>query len=101
MNFTVTEYELPFDGQSRDDVYNVTMQTSPPRSFLGLKKDVAWDFRPEVCYYVGNVQGGVIAEDLSGGPVIEGDYTEYIMDSLFSTEFRYSRFREELCETIP
>ena len=97
----VEEYDGLYDGERRDDVYNITvMKEGSQRHFLGLKKDVTWDFRSEICYYVGNVQGGVTGEDPSSDPVIEGDYTHYAVESLFSTEFSYSRFREELCGTI-
>ena len=36
---------------------------------------------------------------MTSDPVVEGDYKDYRVDSLFSTEFRHSQFREELCET--
>ena len=95
----VEEYEGAFNGDMRDNVYKITIERegAPRRHFLGLKQDVKWDFQSGTCYYVGNVQGGVIGEDLNSDPVIEGDYTEYTMDSLFDTEYNHTRFDQDLC----
>ena len=100
---TVEEYDGLFNGAPQDDIYNITVTRTdaPPRHFLGLKKDVTWDFRSRICYYVGNMQGGEIGENPSGDSVIEGDYTDYAVGSLFDTDFSYSQFNQSLCGELP
>ena len=73
---------------------------SDPRTFVGLKVDLTWESERRVCYYVGNKQGGGVADVDDPGlndPVIEGDYRQYKVESLFSTEFAYSHFDEGSC----
>ena len=96
---TVEEYDGLFNGVARDDVYNITLfpPEAPPRHFLGLKEDVTWDFRSRTCYYVGNRQGGMIGEDPNSDSVIQGEYSDYAVNSLFHTDFTYTRFNEVLC----
>ena len=100
---TVEEYDGLFNGALQDDIYNITVTRpdAPPRHFTGLKKDVTWDFKSRTCYYVGNVQGGKIGENPSGDSVIEGDYTDYAVGSLFDTEFSDSQFNQSLCRELP
>ena len=77
-----------------NSLYNVTVMPwdSAPRSFLGDSFPRTWDNTPESCLYVGNGQGGPSGEfpDLTGS-VIEGHYTEYMVDDMFATDFKYSR----------
>ncbi len=89
-----------------DKLFNVTVHPErdpndptapmpPPRSFLGDLFPRTWDNSREECLYVGNGQGGPSAEfDSLKGSVIEGRYKEYIVDSLFETEFAYDRIQD-------
>ena len=71
---------------------------SSERSFVGLRADVTWEFENRVCYYVGNRQGGKLAEVTEPNEsVIEGEYTQYKVDTLFSTNFTYTHFNANRC----
>lgn len=98
---TVEEHTGFFNGQDREDDYNITVHYpgTEARSFVGLKLELTWEFEERVCYYVGNRQGGVLAE-VTGGPVIEGEYTDYKVTSIFATSFTYSHFDEDQCSVI-
>ena len=76
-----------------NNLYNVTVVPgdSPVRSFLGYKYPRTWDHTKETCLYVGNGQGGPSGERFLPGSVIQGRYTEYMMDSLFDTTYKYSK----------
>ena len=84
----------------RTDDYIITV-THPdyldePRSFVGLKSNVTWEFENRVCYYVGNTQAGKLAEvDDPNDSVIQGEYSEYKVESLFATEFKYNCFNAQ------
>ena len=81
-----------------DYVINVTHPDYPdePRSFVGLKSDITWEFERRVCYYVGNNQAGKLGEvDDPNDSVIQGEYSEYAVESLFATEFKYNRFNAQ------
>ena len=81
-------------GVNINTLYNVTVlpKDSAPRSFLGNNFPQTWDNTVEPCLYVGNSQGGPSGEvpDLTGS-VIEGRYTEYMVNDMFATDFKYSR----------
>ena len=98
---TVEEHNGLFNGVERDDDYNITLHYSDytHRSFVGLKMNVTWEFERRTCYYVGNIQGGPIGELEDSNSVIEGDYMNYKVDSLFETEFPFSQFMESYCNT--
>ena len=71
------------------------------RSFVGMLWPLTWEYRDEYCLYVGNGQAGPLDEADTGGgpndPVIEGDYSEYRVESGFGTDFKYAHFDETLC----
>ena len=90
--------------QEADMLFNVTVQAAddpndpdhspmpPYRSFLGDLFPRTWDNTREECLYVGNGQGGPSAEfPVFRDSVIEGRYTDYIVDSIFATDFAYDR----------
>lgn len=95
---TVEEYTGNFNGVARPDDYYITIYhpDSAPRSFVGLKTNVTWEFESKTCYYVGNQQAGRLAE-VPGGPIVEGTYEDYRVTSLFATSYLYSRFIEANC----
>ncbi|CAI8023710.1 hypothetical protein GBAR_LOCUS13830, partial [Geodia barretti] len=99
---TVSSYTGLFGGAERSDDYVITVDhpQSDPRSFVGLKYSVTWEFEKRVCYYVGNTQAGELSEVSDPNPndsVIEGDYTDYKVDSLFATDFKFSHFDGNRC----
>ena len=50
------------------------------------------------CLYAGNRQGGTIQEvEDPNDSVIEGIYTDYIMNDEFTTDFKFSHFDESIC----
>ena len=94
------EYDGEFGGSGRANDYVVTVNypNSPPRSFVGVLSSVTWEFEKRPCIYVGNSQAGPISEVVSpNDSVIEGEYTDYEVASMFATEFTYSHFDESHC----
>ena len=94
------EYDGDFGNSSRGDDYTVTVNHpgSPPRSFVGIRYSVTWEFEKRPCIYVGNSQAGPIDEvDTPNDSVIEGEYTEYEVASMFATSFKYSHFEDNRC----
>lgn len=89
--------------QNTDLQFNVTVQAAPDpekpnqelyRSFLGDLFPRTWDNTREECLYVGNSQGGPSAEfAIFPDSVIEGSYRDYIVDSMFGTDFGYDRIQ--------
>ncbi len=54
----------------------------------------------EYCLYAGQRQAGAryeILDDTVNSPVIFGEYTDYIVDSPYATDFSYSHFEESRC----
>ena len=94
-------YTGDFGGAQRNDDYVITVNhpnSDKPRSFVGLMANVTWEFEQRVCYYVGNGQGGEISEVAKpNDPVIQGEYSEYKVGSLFSAGFMYSNFDDARC----
>lgn len=70
----------------------VPSDDSPSRSFLGDLFPRTWDNTRETCLFVGNGQGGPSGAfaDLQDS-VIEGYYTDYMIESMFGTDFKYAR----------
>ncbi|CAI8024285.1 hypothetical protein GBAR_LOCUS14114 [Geodia barretti] len=67
------------------------------RHFPALFYHLVWDLSDDGCYYVGNSQGGPEGSRDPINSVIEGSYSQYIVDGLFDTEFEYERFDENAC----
>ena len=75
---------------------------SRPRQFIARLYSNTWDKRGKECYYAGSAQGGPLGEIESPqlrDSVIEGRYTDYIVDSLFDSEFLYTQFDSRECIT--
>ena len=84
----------------RNDDYIITVlhPNSPPRSFIGLRASVTWEFERRPCLYVGNPQAGPLEETVDpNDSVIEGTYRDYEVESLFSPDFVFSHFDETNC----
>ena len=91
-----------FTGATPDDLTYYTVKVTPPdgdvREFVGHLYDVTWDFTPIPCVYAGNRNGGPVVEfDDPNDSVIEGNYLQYQVNSLFSTQFTYKQFDESRC----
>jgi hypothetical protein len=98
---TVEPYEGLFNGAVRSDDFIITVDhpSSEPRSFVGVWNEVTWEFEKRGCYYAGNKQAGELAEVAEpNDPVIEGEYSQYKVDSLFSTGFAFSHFSDSRCQ---
>ncbi len=70
------------------------------KNFTGILYGLTWEFKDGPCLYAGNRQAGPIAEvDRPDDPVIDGLYSEYKVDGLFTTTYKYGRFDEGMCGT--
>ena len=57
---------------------------TPPRSLI--ESSVTWELERRLCYFVGSGQAGPLAEvSEPNNSVIEGVYSDYIIESLFAT----------------
>ena len=55
-----------------------------------------------LCYFVSNGQGGKLSKEEISDPndsVIEGRYTDYIVESTFATDYKYTHFNETKCNS--
>ena len=101
----VTENTGNFNNNIRNDDYIITVPGSPPspigsptRSFVGLLSSVTWEFEQRPCLYVGNSQAGPLGEAVfPNDSVIEGIYSDYEVNSIFSSDFAFSHFEEQRC----
>lgn len=82
-----------------DSLYSVCIShpsgPSSDRKFIAEYFTRKWDLSTATCFYSGNIQGGKLLEieDTNfNDPVIEGQYTEYIVQGLFKNSFKYSQF---------
>lgn len=96
LGFEIEEFnnETFYDGTTRDNGYKVT---HPPglssNSFVGLGYGIAWDYREEMCIYVGDNQASssILVSD-PADPVILGSYLDYEVDEPYGDHFKYSVF---------
>lgn len=99
----ITSSTTPLTSNSLPPPYILTLSPpspSPERQFLARLYSNTWDKRGSECFYAGSAQGGPLGELESPqlrDSVIEGRYTDYIVSSLFGTEFQYSRFDSNQC----
>ena len=88
--------------EGEENLFNVTVDPvngGAARSFLGDLFPRSWDNTRENCMYVGNGQGGSGGEfDELPDSVIQGRYTDYIVDSMFGTDFEYDRI--DRCQNL-
>ena len=67
---------------------------------MGFLYPLTWEFDERQCLYVGNGQGGPIDEvDNPNDPVLQGEYTDYIIDDLYGTDFAFGHFVSSTCST--
>ena len=51
----------------------------------------SWSRSGEMCFYAG---------DRQANPVIQGEYGDYEMESMFSTDYHFSRFKQDMCMPV-
>ena len=90
---------MSIDGTVHSDTYKITVNyPGQTRQFVGFLYPLTWEFDERPCLYVGNGQGGPIDEVADpNDPVLQGEYTDYIVDSLFSTDFAFGHFETSRC----
>ena len=67
---------------------------------MALRSSVTWEFEKKPCLYVGNSQAGPLGEEVgSNDSVIEGTYKDYIVESIFSPNFKFAHIDDENCMT--
>ena len=103
LHFIGQFWNIPITAQ----VYNATadkyiITVHPPgevsRHFIAERYKYTWDKLRRVCYYAGSGQGGCSGELASADDsVIEGRYTDYLVDGLYAHEFKYAQFEENRC----
>ena len=78
--------------------YAVTVNTSgATRRFFAWRFNRTWEKKRQTCLYAGDAQGNVLYEVTSlSGSIIEGTYDEYIVSSLFATDYKYEVF-DSMC----
>lgn len=64
------------------------IQVSHDRMPFAIKKGEIWPYLklPGTCWYP-------TGSDAQGRVVLEGDFTDYIVDDLFATNFKYNQFK--------
>ena len=64
------------------------IQVRLDRMPFAIKKGEIWPYLklPGTCWYP-------TGSDAQGRGVLEGDYTDYIVDDLFATNFKYNQFK--------
>ena len=81
-------------------VLKIVHPDSPVRHVPVWLENSSWDERKThtPCIYGGDSQGGHLYEVKSpSDSLIEGTYTDYIVDNLFSTNYLFSKFNETYC----
>ena len=94
------EYTGLYNNELRNDDYIITVNYPgcPPRSFIGQSHYMTWEFERRPCLYVGDSQAGLLGEDVvPNDSVIEGTYSDYEVDSMFSSHYAFSHFKEYVC----
>ena len=71
----------------------------PPGQFWNVPVTVEeFELERRPCYFVGSGQAGLLVEvSEPNDSVIEGVYSDYIIESLFATSYTYSHFLEGRC----
>ena len=80
-----------------ESLYSVCVShpQSSTRRFVAEYFTQKWDNSVSTCLYSGNIQGGRLLEVSDpdfNDPVIEGEYTDYVVEGLFQNSYKYSRF---------
>ena len=90
------------NGETPENYFTVTVRYpgSNERRFVALRSSVTWEFEKKPCLYVGNSQAGPLGEVVDpNDSVIEGTYKDYIVESIFSPNFKFAHIDDENCMT--
>ena len=82
-----------------EDMYmvNVASPLGAPRSFEAQFHSYTWESDYIPCFYAGDSQADRNrVEEIS---VVQGHPREYMVDTLYSSEFMYSQFDRNRCES--
>ena len=93
-------WNIPITVSETDGVPNVQLYNTGHesyRKFTAIFLPLVWDRSATSCYYAGDSQGGPERSRNPVNSVIEGHYSQYIMEGLFDTEFLYNRFDDSAC----
>jgi len=95
----VVRYNQSIDGAMRSDAYTITVNyPDQRRQFVGFLYPLTWEYIERQCLYVGNGQGGPTEEvDNPNDPVLQGEYTDFIVNDIFGMEFKYTHFDSSRC----
>ena len=95
----VVRYNEQIRGEVRADAYTITVNyPGQQRQFVGFLYSLNWELKESWCLYVGNRQGGPINEvDSPNDPVLQGEYSDYKVDSIFGTEYAFDHFESTRC----
>ena len=79
---------------SNPDHYLIEIPGNTQRQMIGDRHSTTWQREKRQCFYVGDRQGGrgLEIKGAPNEPLIEGVYTDYIMDGPYDTSFTFSRF---------
>ncbi len=100
--FDIEPYEYDGPTPTYLDVENLFALTLSHPSSPANRRFVAeyfcqkWDLSRGTCFYAGNIQGGDLLEITDSSfndPVIEGVFTEYVVEGIFNNVFKYSQFK--------
>lgn len=93
---TLQTYTGVYNGPS-GDYYVLSLDAGKgktQRSFVGDLHPFTWELKRNPCLYAGNSNGGSIVEvETPNDPIIEGQQEDYIVQSKFSTVWKYSAFK--------
>ena len=103
---TISPYNGTYAGipvSAEDGIYKVKVEypLSEPRIFIAEWSHLRWDNKRKPCLYGGDSMGGPIFEAPGYDSVIEGKATDYIVDDLFSTDFRFEQYDGICLDSTP
>ena len=77
-----------------DYLIEISQSDDQTKQLVGSDHSVTWQRRKQRCLYAGDRQGAKGAGQHGGPnePLIDGVYTDYIVDGPFDTSFAYSQF---------
>ena len=97
----VVRYNETIDGTVRSDTYTITVNyPGQLRQFVGFLYPLTWEFDERQCLYVGMGREVQLMKLITpNDPVLQGEYTDYIIDDLYGTDFAFGHFVSSACST--
>ena len=107
-NIPVSASDFTGDSLTNDSsvtpyVVRVDHPDDPPRQFVAELFQRTWDKTMKPCLYAGDGQGGRIFDQVTpNDPVIAGTFRDYIVSSIFASNFVYNKLERRNCaEVLP